>query len=251
MGWLKKVFSPKNIGTVGGFLLGGPIGAGVGRTLGGAVSGDKILSTKTLKNFGVGLGAGYVGSALPGVGGMAGKYGTNLTVGRMLGRGGSTSGGGKPTTGTSGGGWSVGSGLTGMDKASLLLGGLGAAGSAAGAYYEGQGADEDRALAAKQWESEFGRQTGLDTENTRRYDQDYGESARRYGLDFGENQRQFDVTSGENTRQFDVTTGEGVRRFDLTRGDERSDVEYERDLMRRKGQSVSPYVGRLLKLGRA
>jgi hypothetical protein len=141
--------------------------------------------------------------------------------------------------------------MTGYDKASLLLGGLGAAGSAVGSYYEGQGADEDRALAARQWESEFGRQTGLDTEDKRRWDTDFGEDTRRYGMDFGENQRQFDVTSGENTRQFDVTTGEGVRRFDLTRGDERSDVEYERDLMRQKGRAVSPFVGRLLKLGAA
>ena len=142
-------------------------------------------------------------------------------------------------------------GMTGYDKASLLLGGLGAAAGAYGSYQEGQGADEDRALAQRQWESEFGRQTGLDTEDKRRWDTDFGEDTRRYDQDFAEDTRRYGMDFGENQRQFDVTTGEGVRRFDLTRGDERADVEYERDLMNKKGRAVSPFVGRLLKLGAA
>lgn len=161
MSWLKKIFSPANIGTVGGFLLGGPVGAGVGRSLGGAVgnaaSGKKITAGGVLKDFGTGLGAGYVGGALPGVGGLAGRYGSNVTVGSLLGK-----------AGIGGGAGGVGNPLTGLstaDKWGLGLGALGVAGDAYGAYQEGKASDQD-----------FG-------EDVRRWDLDFGEDVRRFDLD--------------------------------------------------------------------
>lgn len=156
------------------------------------------------------------------------------------------------------------SGLSSLDKWGL---GLGLAGTAAGAYGDysaGKGADADRELARKQWEAEFGRsgeqwdkefgrQTGLDTEDTRRWDTEFGEGTRRWDLDFGEDTRRFNENMGfdrerfgEDTRRYNQDFTEDTRRWDTSRADTRGDIEWERDLMKRKGTAMAPLLGSYL-----
>lgn len=247
MGWFKKALG--GIGDIAKYAapvlamtgVGAPLAAGIGLAGG-------VLGQANNKKFS--LGKGLLEGAASG--GSAYALGNNGGLG-ATGRIGNWLKGGTSVANVAGGG---GGGLSTLDKWGLGLGALGSAAGAYGAYQQGQGADEDRAVAARQWESEFGRQTGLDTEDRRRYDQDFGESSRRYGLDFGEGQRQFDLGFGENQRQFNENLGfnreqfgEDTRRWDTSRADTRGDIEYERDLMNRKGRAVSPFVGRLLRLG--
>jgi hypothetical protein len=137
---------------------------------------------------------------------------------------------------------SGGGGMSTYEKLALGSAIAGGAAGAYGAYQEGKGSDADRALAARQWDQEFGRQTGLDVED-----------ARRFGITSGENTRQFDVTTGEGQRQFNENllfdregATEDTRRFDVNRADTRGDVEYERDLTKRKATAYAPYLGKML-----
>lgn len=64
------------IGTVGGFLLGGPVGAAAGRTLGGLVGGESEGVGGMLRNAAQGFGMGSLGTAIPGVKNFSGALGS-------------------------------------------------------------------------------------------------------------------------------------------------------------------------------
>lgn len=64
-----------DIGTVGGFLLGGPAGAAIGRTAGGLFGGESEGVGGMLKNAAQGFGMGALGSAIPGVSDLSGTLG--------------------------------------------------------------------------------------------------------------------------------------------------------------------------------
>ena len=244
---LKKVFTPENIGTAAGFAVGGPLGAGIGRSLGGVgkdvVKGEKVSLGGALKDFGTGYGAGYLGGKLPGVGGLGGKFGRDMTIGSAL----KGAGVNIPSMGMGG------ADMSGYEKWALGLGTVGALGDAYGSYQEGKGADADRQEGRRQFDLGFGRATGLDTEDRRRYDQDFGEDTRRWDTNFGEDRRRYDQDFGENTRRWDADFGrqtgldaEDTRRWDLgfgfdkeRYGDERADVQFGRDQRRRSADSMA------------
>lgn len=255
-GWLKK-----GIGTLGKVAkyaapvlamtgVGAPLAAGIGiaGSLADQVDNKKFSLGGALKGAALSGGSAYAlgGNGGLGLGSKAGRFFTGASnVANAAGGG--------------GGGWST------MDKIGLASAGLGALGGAYGSYAQGQAQDEDRALAQKQWEAEFGRQTGLDTQgqanwqsefnrqtgldtqNQANWERDFGESSRRYDQDFGESARRYDQDFGESARRYDQDFAEDTRRWDTSRADTRGDIEYERELMRSKGRAFSPMLGSYLR----
>jgi hypothetical protein len=77
---LEKVgITPANVATVGGFAIGGPMGAGLARAgvdnINDKVKGKDFRAGEILKDFGVGYGLGTIGTQIPGVQDLPGKYG--------------------------------------------------------------------------------------------------------------------------------------------------------------------------------